>query len=48
MDESLRLWLSNPREWHAHPYTIVAGFLAAAIVTVVLAAIFWIRGKYWP
>lgn len=48
MDEVLRFWLANPREWHAHPYTILWGFLAAAIVAVLLGVFFWLKGKWWP
>jgi hypothetical protein len=48
MSEALRWWLNNPREWNAHPYTVLWGYLAGAVVTVVLAVVFWIKGKRNP
>jgi hypothetical protein len=48
MAESFRIWLADPEWWHAHPSTVLAGALAAAIVTVIFAAVFWIKGRWWP
>jgi len=27
-------WLVNPERWYAHPYTVLWGYLAAGVVTV--------------
>jgi len=48
MSEALRWWLNNPREWNAHPSTVLWGFAAMGIVTLLLGIVFWIKGKWFP
>lgn len=41
-------WLDNPRQWTEHPYAFGFGLLAALVVLVGMAVVFWIKGKFWP
>jgi len=45
MSEVMRWWLNNPREWNAHPSTVLWGFATMGIVTILLGIVFWIRAS---
>ena len=48
MTDWLTLWLANPERWHAHPEAYPWGLVAAGVLFVVLAAAFWLKGRFWP
>ena len=41
------MWIEDPEAWHAHLLAVAYGFVAVLIVGLVLAAMFWIKGKWF-